>query len=156
MRSVVSIAVLLGIVACAGTSENAGAKSAEDPAAPPEWSRSPEPQRGKLKPTPSSLTLGQFWPTRICTRGPGAIVVSNNCACDSRMTCSVMQRGGTLDLHVGMTNELCKDCGIFSATCAVPRGMGTRKVRIAIDGKPALDGLELPRSDAPPIERCYE
>jgi hypothetical protein len=77
------------------------------------------------------------------------------------MTCSLARRGNVLNLHVGMTEELCKDCGTFMAFCNVPadarpRGASTRTFRITIDGKPVLESLELPRSDAPAIERCYE
>jgi hypothetical protein len=82
-------------------------------------------------------------------------IVENSCACDSQMTCSVTPRGGVLDLHIGMTRELCNDCGRFAATCNVPRGGAGRTYRVTIGGKPVLDALELPRTDAVP-ERCYE
>jgi hypothetical protein len=77
------------------------------------------------------------------------------------MTCSVTQRGKTLDLHVGMTAQICKDCGTFATTCTVPpdarpRGGSVRSLRITIDGKPALDALELPGGDEAAIQRCYE
>jgi hypothetical protein len=59
-----------------------------------------------------------------------------------------------------MTQELCKDCGTFLATCAVPpdaRPRGhARTFRITIDGKPVLDALELPRSAGPSTDACYE
>jgi hypothetical protein len=119
-------------------------------------SDSPELHRGKLAPPPKTLALGQFWPTKICTRGPGVIVVENNCACDSRMTCSASRRGGGFDLHVGQTQELCKDCGTFIATCAVPPGPRAKTYRITIDGKPVLDALELPRTDSASTQQCYE
>jgi hypothetical protein len=161
--SLVSLAVLASVAACAGSPEKGGATGVESPvasSAPPVASAQPEPRRGKLAPPPSSRSLGHFWPTRICTRGPGAIVVANSCVCDSSMTCSVTRRGSLLDLHVGMTQEVCKDCGTFSATCTVPadaRPRGTaRTYKIAIDGKPVLDALELPPSDAVPLQRCYE
>jgi hypothetical protein len=52
-------------------------------------------------------------------------------------------------------------CGTFIASCTVPpdarpRGGSARTFRLTIDGKPVLDALELPRSDAPPTERCYD
>jgi len=89
------------------------------------------------------------------------IAVSSNCVCDSKMTCWATRRGSALDLHVGMNQEICKDCGTFMATCTVPpdarpRGGSTRTFRILIDGKPVLDALELPRSEAPANEQCYE
>jgi hypothetical protein len=159
--SLLCLASVASVAACAGSSDKAEAKSAEDPVASPAGSPKPEPRRAKLAPAPASLSLGQFWPTRICTRGPGMIIVASSCVCDSRMTCSVTRRGGVLDLRVAMTQEICKDCGTFMATCTVPaearpRGGSTRTFRLTIDGKPVLDALELPRSDAPPTERCYE
>jgi hypothetical protein len=77
------------------------------------------------------------------------------------MTCSVTWGGRGLDLHVAMTQGICKDCGTFSATCAVPSVAQpppgkARTFRVAIDGNRVLDGLELPPADAPLTERCYE
>jgi hypothetical protein len=154
------LAGLVGVAACAGSSETGG-PAAPGAAAPEPASPKPETRRGQLAPPPASLTLGQFWPARICTRGPGVIVVATSCGCDSRMTCSVARRGGTLDLHVAASQDLCNDCGTFVATCAVPvdarpRGQGTKTFRVTLDGKRVLDALELPRSDLPAVERCYE
>jgi hypothetical protein len=152
---------LASVAACAGSIEK-DAKIHDAPAASTvPWATRPEPRRGALAPTPSSLTLGEFWPTSICTRGPGVIVVGTNCGCDSRMTCSATQRGKTLDLHVGATQQTCNDCGTFVTTCAVPpesrpRAGSARTLRITIDGKPALDKLELPPGDAPAMQHCYE
>ncbi|HVH42364.1 MAG TPA: hypothetical protein VM925_08465 [Labilithrix sp.] len=59
-----------------------------------------------------------------------------------------------------MSAEICKDCGTFAATCRVPsdaRPRGSAKTyRIAVDGKPALEALELPPTDAAPAQHCYE
>ena len=106
------------------------------------------------------MTLGQFWPSKICTRGPSMIVVQASCTCDSHMTCAVTRRGNALDLRVGMKQELCKDCGAFLAVCPVPadaRPRGKSKTfRITLEGKPLLDALELPPSDAPAHEQCTD
>jgi hypothetical protein len=109
-----------------------------------------------LAPPPASLAIGQFWPTRICTRGPGTIVVASNCVCDSKMTCALTRRGNTFDLHVGMSREICKDCGTFMALCSVPSGSTGKKFKVAIDGKPVLESLPIPRGDAPATEQCFE
>jgi hypothetical protein len=160
MRRTTILAMVTSLVACAGAKDKEGANRPEAPVEAPSASASAGPivARGKLAPPPTSLLLGQFWPTSVCTRGPGTIVVASNCVCDSQMTCSATRRGGAaLDLHVRMNQEICKDCGTFRATCAVPPGT-PRKVRITMDGKALLDGLELPRTDAsgPVVERCYE
>jgi hypothetical protein len=160
-----SFASLASVVACGGSGGTEGVKGVEttpsgssDPSAP---SSKPEPRRGKLAPPPAGMSLGQFWPTRVCTRGPGMIVVAMSCTCDSKMTCSVTRKGNVLDLHVTMTQEICKDCGTFQALCAVPpearpRAGTTKTYRLTVDGKPALDALELPRSDVPATQSCYE
>jgi hypothetical protein len=159
----IPLASLAVLAACAGSTEKSGVTGVERPAASsasPAPNTPAQPDRGKLAPAPTSRTLGQFWPTRICTRGPGAIVAESSCVCDSKMTCSVTRRGNLLDLHVGMTQEICKDCGTFSATCPVPvdaRPRGSaRTYRIAIDGRPVLDALALPPGDAVPAQHCYE
>ena len=153
------LAILVGLAACGGSDK--GAQAAPGPTLPEPVAAKPETHRGKLAPPPASLTLGQFWPTRICTRGPGVLVVATSCGCDSRMTCSAVRRGGALDLHVVASQELCNDCGTFMTTCAVPadarpQGRSTKTYRVTLDGKPVLDALELPRSDMPVTERCYE
>lgn len=106
------------------------------------------------------MTMGQFWPSRICTRGAGLIVVSNTCICDSKMTCAIKHRGGTLDLHVGMSQDTCKDCGTFQATCEVPPSamspVQVKNYKITLDGRPVLSTLELPKSNSPATEHCYE
>jgi hypothetical protein len=85
------------------------------------------------------------------------ILVKNSCVCDSKMTCSVKRRGNVLDLHVMMSQELCKDCGTFAATCNVPVEVRSAKtLRLTIDGKPVLDALELPRENALLTEHCYD
>jgi hypothetical protein len=55
-----------------------------------------------------------------------------------------------------MTQELCKDCGTFVATCAVPPGARPKTFRITVDGKPALDALEVPPNDTAKTQQCYE
>jgi hypothetical protein len=85
------------------------------------------------------------------------IVVANSCACDSHMTCSATRRSGNvLDLHVNMSQQICKDCGTFLALCSVPSNARTAKVlKITVDGKPVLDALEVPPSNTPATEHCY-
>lgn len=159
------LATVAMVAACAGATPPRQTREPEglDVSALPSASAPPRTKREarRLAPAPASLTLGQFWPTRICTRGPTAFIVETSCGCDSRMTCAVTQRGSVLDLHIGATQELCKDCGTFAATCTVPpgarpRGKGATSLRITLDGKPALDALELRGGDGPAIEHCYE
>jgi hypothetical protein len=159
MRRSIPIVCAATIAACGGANE-AGTAAAGATAAEPSRSKT-ETKRGKLAPPPASMTLGQFWPSRICTRGPEVILVTTNCGCDSRMTCSVARRAGGLDLHIGASQELCNDCGVFATSCAVPadvrpHGHAPKTIRLTLDGKPVLDALELPPNDAPVIDRCYE
>jgi hypothetical protein len=153
MSDVTTVVMLASITACAPSTEGAVNKPESSVAS----SEPPTEPRAKLAPAPASRPLGQFWPTKICTRGANAIVVSNSCVCDSKMTCSVTRKGTVLDLHVVMTQDTCKDCGTFAATCTVPPEVRSAKtLRLTIDGKPVLDVLDLPRSNAPAKEHCYD